>query len=266
MASANFKVLPIPDDKVVEGFRAIAQAMGVEESAKIQLTYWDGSHGQLLTPLAKVEENDALRQILKIGSTIFKSARLFWPTPGGEAVVKLVQQDRDYVVSFSLPDQAEAELLTQFLVAVRSAFREYEPTKILETLAPEMAKFYEKRDDTVVRLEEALARMVRDNLEHRRQLDAQAEQKRNRTHSEFEEEKKGFRESYKEKAGELEAVYARKDDALQLREEKLKQREQELDDRSNTEARRKLHQELKPAFSIWCLTSRPSSGLERLYS
>ena len=23
---------------------------------------------------------------------------------------------------------------------------------------------------------------------------------------------------------------------------------------------------LKPAFSIWCLTSRPSSGLERLYS
>ena len=183
MASANFKVLPIPDDKVVEGFRAIAQAMGVEESAKIQLTYWDGSHGQLLTPLAKVEENDALRQILKIGSTIFKSARLFWPTPGGEAVVKLVQQARDYVVSFSLPDQAEAELLTQFLVAVRSAFREYEPTKILETLAPEMAKFYEKRDDTVVRLEEALARMVRDNLEHRRQLDAQAEQKRNRTRS-----------------------------------------------------------------------------------
>ena len=23
---------------------------------------------------------------------------------------------------------------------------------------------------------------------------------------------------------------------------------------------------IKPAFSIWCLTSRPSSGLERLYS
>ena len=43
-------------------------------------------------------------------------------------------------------------------------------------------------------------------------------------------------------------MYARKDDALQLREEKLKQREQELDDRSNTEARRKLHQELKKAL------------------
>ena len=61
MASARFEVLPIPDDKVVEGFRGIARAMEVEESANVTLTFWDGGHGQIATPLAKVEENDALR-------------------------------------------------------------------------------------------------------------------------------------------------------------------------------------------------------------
>lgn len=151
-------------------------------------------------------------------------------------------------MNYSLPDQAEAEPLARFVVAVRSAFREYEPTKILEGLAPEMAKFYERRDEAVVRLEEALARMVRDNLEYRRQLDAQAEEERNRIRSESDEERNALRKSYKEKEGQLEAEYTTKDEVLQLREGKLKEREQKLDDLSNTDARRKLHQELKKAL------------------
>ena len=35
---------------------------------------------------------------------------------------------------------------------------------------------------------------------------------------------------------------------------------------SDRRQRYRLRKDIKPAFSIWCLTSRPSSGLERLYS
>ena len=100
-------------------------------------------------------------------------------------------------------------------------------TAIGQSLGPELAEFYNLREEGLSRLENLTQRIVRETHDYRIQLD-----------TEFSEHKKQLNKSFAEKEKTLEEKYNERMDELRNREEKLEKLRQELDDRTARHARR----------------------------
>ena len=98
---------------------------------------------------------------------------------------------------------------------------------IEQVIGPELAEFYNLREEGLSRLEDLTQRIVRETHDYRTQLD-----------TEFAEHRKELSKSFAEREKTLEEKYNERIDELKTREEKLEKLRQELDDRTARHARR----------------------------
>jgi hypothetical protein len=105
---------------------------------------------------------------------------------------------------------------------------------VLETLAPAVSDFYTRRGSTLIQLEALNAKITVENDRHRRDLERQSDEVRQR-----------LEESYANRLQALEAEFRVKTEALAKREADLDERKKLLDDRDNTHARRQIQQDVK---------------------
>jgi len=114
-------------------------------------------------------------------------------------------------------------------------------------LGPELAEFYRRREEGLMRLEDINNRLIKDTEEYRRKVDEEEEGRKTRLEAE-----------YSARKGDLEAEYQKKAQDLNAQTETLEQQKKELDDRRATHARRAIYRELKEALKArnteFCLT------------
>ena len=118
------------------------------------------------------------------------------------------------------------------LIAIQRQFVPLNRTEAIErALGPEMYEFYRLREENLSRLEKLTRKLVQETRDYRMQLDTEmAERKRELTAS-------------------LEKEYKERMAALELREQELDKRRQELDDRSARHARREQSKALQQKIS-----------------
>jgi hypothetical protein len=240
MAHSSYQILRASDRRIIEGFAAIWKALDGPDGAQYSFQILEGNVQPLAGPAAKLKSDPTLEQLVELGSTVVRSASLVLPTPQGQASVQINRQPTGYdEVRYHLPDGISVEAAMRGTGAVRKAFFGLEPTGALDqTLGPELAEFYRRREEALLRLEQMSQEQLRQGVDHRRELDQRLDEERRQLAVETEAAR-----------ARLEAEYGRKDQDLAGREERLAADLKTLDDRSNTHARRQLRSELKLALA-----------------
>ena len=127
-----------------------------------------------------------------------------------------------------------ADTRTTAAIAVRKDFARYAKSKVLEALGPVVSDFYSRRKSTLIRLEALNASITVENDRHRRELERQLDEARQR-----------LEESHRNRLESLEGEFRSRSDVLAKREVDLDERKELLDDRVNTHARRQIQQDVK---------------------
>ena len=136
-------------------------------------------------------------------------------------------------------DPSDPVEASRSLVAIQRQFVPLNRAAEIErALGPEMAEFYQRREEGLSRLEGLTSRLVEETHAYRLRLDTEvAEHKRVLTAS-FDDQNKA-----------LETTYEKKTTALETRERELDERHRELDDRSARHARREQSRALQQKIS-----------------
>ena len=103
-----------------------------------------------------------------------------------------------------------------------------------DLLGPELAEFYAKREEALLRLEGVSQELIEQNEAYRRELDAKADDLQQR-----------LEEKVKEKEQKLEAEYKKKEELLHQRELEIIKKQEIFDEKDNQQARRTLRAEFK---------------------
>ncbi len=180
----------------------------------------------------EVRNNAAIQEVLNAGGNVFYQviAQL-----GGNTSIQVIRHEPVDKVTITYPDNFEALKAAPLLSAVRRFLPPFgHASNIEKTLGPELAEFYRRREQGLLKLEEFTQSLIERTEAYRRTVD---------------EEHAVFRRQAEEKAAadaeRLRSEYEAKTTHLKEREDALDARAKALDDRSSRHARRQIRQDLK---------------------
>lgn len=244
MPNMRWRILTVSDELLFEALRSIWVAHGSPDNHSIHVVLGDGRGGANANGrIPQLEKAQWFVNFLESGTVASQTMGL--SVPGPPLFNVSVTRDFDVnalgtdLVSMSAGDDLSPDVVAGILVAVRKALPPYGANHEIDAaLGPAMGEFYRRRDATVRNLEKAIADLVKQGVDFRRELDERASEERARLHAEVAAERE-----------RLQAYIDQQSEDIQGREAKLAERQKDLDDRSNTHVRREILRGLKATFA-----------------
>lgn len=224
--------------------KALWKERGSPVNHVVQFTIAEGGGATTISgSLPELDNNTALKRILQSKQTVAK--HISFQIREGVTLGLSVQRDPSPntpmgtdALALSIADVAQPDHVAAILAEVRKRLPPFATSSGLSTaLGPELEEFYRRREGSVQQIEAALARLVDEAVAFRRSLDDRAQEERVALFAEVDAERERLRQ-------EIEA----RNTELTERETQLAAQRKDLDDRSNTHARRELLRDLRSKF------------------
>lgn len=235
----NYITFRLPDRKLLEAFASIA---GTIKARNITLAVsLDDPHVRAINcPFENYEGNSEIQEILQYNASLIKDASItFKDAPYDGCSVKVARNGVTDTVSFNFRNPLPLAKACKLLGCTQESLKPFERDESFDKLlGDELAEFYRKREEGLVRLESLSQRIMEQNEEYRRKLDEDAQEVQTQ-----------LKNLFQKRSDELESIYKKKDQELSEREESLDKRLKEIDDRSSRHARRQIRKDLKDAIA-----------------
>ena len=235
-ANRTFHSPTSSDSKILNAFEEIAKELGqdlrqcqvtvtVEDTEAIPPFTLFGIQDQPLAQYARQHEGASWN----VASIFFEPLELY------VNLNRMREQGDDQISISSRKDRIDPVEFSRTLITIQRHFVPFDRAVAIEqSLGPELAEFYRRREEGLSRMESLAKTIVKETHEYHMRLDKEmAEQKRSLAMS-FEEKEQTLLKKHEDRTAELEA-----------REEDLDKLRRELDDRSARHARREQSRELQ---------------------
>lgn len=233
MADTTFRIFKVPDKELIASLLSISQELGSPDNAKIYFNLGK-DHTQIQLEVSEVKNNETIQAIIAADSAIIWQIQINFPNiKGGNIIVQRQEGSDQAIVRYA--NDSNPSLVAPLLASAHKSLKAYERTESTDKLlGDELAEFYRRREQGLLRLEELTDKIIRQNEEYRQKLDEETSHLRTQTTTELDAEKKRLHKEYEDKNA-----------ALQEREKNLEERVKDLDDRDSRHARRQIRKDLK---------------------
>ncbi len=241
MGANKFKIFKETDEVLIKNLAAICEECAFQDKGSLVVHLVEKLQQPLKTPVTQIETDERLKALFDCSSSIA------WRTilninnaaPNITISIDVTRQEFCDDVVVNIPDPTPSDLVIKVLSASHKNLRAYSRTESTDkVLGDELAEFYRKREKGLLQLEGLTQRLIDQNEKFRVKLDDEFLTKRNNLEEEFTEHKV-----------KVDEEVAQKKEELEKRGGELDAKIKDLDDSSNTHARRKLRQELKAIIS-----------------
>ncbi len=231
-AEVAFRTFRLSDRELLAAFDQVRNECEPGQDLRLRLEF-----GERIQPievaLSDIGKHELVQRVLASEASLFFQVTM---NPSrSKGAVQVRRGDTSDNVRVTFPDNVEGAVTVPLLAACRRYFKAYERTESLDRLlGDELAEFYRKREQTIVRLEELTESLVRENVAYRQKAEEEFVALRQRLDAQMDSERERLRAEHQEKEA-----------ALRAREVALEESAKALDDRSSRHARRQLRQDLK---------------------
>jgi len=235
----NYNTFKLPDKQLLEALTAVATTANIK-TPKLSFRL-DEQHGQPIScALGQWPQHPEIRQILEAkGSLLGIITMDITEPPYNACSIRIVRSTVSDSVAINLRNDLPMTSAITLVAATQECLKPYERDESFDKLlGDELAEFYRKREQSLVRLEALQQGIIEQNEEYRKKLDQEAQATQDRLKVEYENLSK-----------ELQTGYERKDKTIHDREQRLEVRLKEIDDRSSRHARRQIRMDLKDAIA-----------------
>ncbi len=261
LAEHSFRIFKVPDRELVDNLVAIADSFGGKDNVEVEIYPAREHNHPLKLPASDIKTDAVIQKVLPTDYGIIHRFHMTFPAPEHTSVTVL-REDWSDLVTLKFKNDVDVSTVARLSIAARSHFTAYERTEATDKLlGDELAEFYRKREQTLLRLEQLSEQLIRQNEEYRSSVDKEYSELKTRLIGELEAEKAALHKDHKEKKEGLEA-----------RERALAEQKKELDDRSSTHARRQLRQDIKKElaergkqFTLTAKTARKRLPIHALF-
>lgn len=230
MAVKKFNIFKNDDKAVIDGIKAICTKLGIIDKINVTITFGDGAQQLSLPSVGELKKNEVLQKLLLLSKSLIEKITIN-TTEQPRSIEKFTfsRENLSYdIFEVTWKNDCPVDKTIEILDAIQSAFTLYDPTQDLDKrLGPELADFYRRREQGLLRLENLTQKLIEQNEAYRRKID-----------DEFFAKETSLKDRTEVLENNLRSDYAKKVGALDLREK-------ELDDRKNTHARRQLRNDIK---------------------
>lgn len=249
-ATTTFHSPTSTDAQILTAFEKIAEELGqFPERSPVTVVVMDGFQSSPNKPLAFIKAEPFAQFAEKNEGALWQRASIAFEPLGLTVSLNRDREMGDDVIQVTWSKEPyDPAAATKSLFAIQSQFVPLNrAAQIKRALGPEMAEFYQRREEGLTRLENLTRKLVTETHDYRMKLDAEMAQQRQELATSFAEQHQA-----------LEKKYAERTTALEVRE-------QDLDDRSARHARRKLSRALqqKIAERSEKFTLTPDTELKR---
>ena len=217
--SLNMSLLPIKDPRLVEIISSLAPAVAGVRIIRFTWSLLEGQDSNSCE-VHEIKSNSQLAAVLAQDGEILRTAGINFQTDQGNGSM-IVTRDASGSLSLSinLPPNFDNNpaAKTKIVIEARQAFQSYRRSAILDSLHPLMSEFYDRREATLLRLEELNAKITIEADEHRRKLDQS-----------YEKTKQELEATITTRVQELETEYTAKEEELSKKAAALSEREKIL--------------------------------------
>lgn len=238
MAESNFKIFKVTDRELISSIKIIVEECNIPEDASLNLRIADKPSSAFSITVGEVDKNDFINKIMNVESSLFVDVRFNIKNIRGCSLIIERGEGSDNV-KISFPNDVSIEEVTPLLISSHKHLKTFDRTENIDRfLGKELAEFYRRREQGLVRLENLNQKLIEQNTEYRQRLDEETDEIKKSLETELGSKK----ESLYETIGE-------KEKALESYEDQLKKREKDLDDRDNRHARRQIRKDLQVALA-----------------
>jgi hypothetical protein len=184
-ATLQIRLLSINDEEVLRALeRILPEIPEVVGVPNIEWSILDNDHN--VRQFAQARQTAEIQEILNQNGELFKRVALSFATSSlpiqqGTGSVYVNRDVNGALAHLQLPQQWDGDLpkKTAVTIAFRREFHRFERSVRIDSAVPELAEFYTRRANTILRLEELISKVAVENDSHRRTLeDRLAEDKR----------------------------------------------------------------------------------------
>jgi len=239
LANKKFHIFKLSDKKLVSALKNIATNV-CDEIQNVNLTFFLAeNHSQpISTSLEQINKNETIQEIISQNSTLLWRVVTKFPKVGNASIIVQRQECADEA-TIDFPNDIGIDMIVPLIAAAHKELKAYERTESTDKLlGNELAEFYRRREQGLLRLEELTQDLIQQNIEFRNQLN-----------NEILAREKQLQADYASNKEELQADYEDKLLKLTKREEELEQRKRDLDDQDSRHARRQIRKDLKDALA-----------------
>lgn len=232
-----YSTFQLSDAALLSAFNSIAITLGARTSP-ITIKLLDREFAQhIVLPISDLETREEIQEILKIDLCLIGTITLSVNTQGSSVTLQRAETVDNVTITprKDLPFPEAVKLISAVQKQLRPFVRDESFDKLL---GDELAEFYRKREQALLRLENVLQANIERNEEYRHKLDNEAHAVRQVLEAKCETRLK-----------ELQSVYEKKEHDLGHREAQLNQRLEQIDDRDTRHARRQIRNDLKDAIA-----------------
>jgi hypothetical protein len=237
LATVEFRAFKQSDAKLIEAFSKIAEEMN-EAQAKLIVHLAHQHNRTIKVALPIAIEDEAIKSLINSGSALSWQVQVQFPSFQNASIVVSREQGSDGV-KVNIGNDADQLLSIKFISAAHQYLKAYERTESTDKLlGDELAEFYRKREQGLIRLEELTQNLIDQNERYRQKLD-----------QEKSEYKKQLTDDYDTREEELSSEHKKRLDEIKAQEEALEALKAEIDDRHSRHARRQIRKDLKDALA-----------------
>lgn len=231
MGNRTFRIFKVQDKELIDSLRQIATDCNALQNAPVNC-YLGQNSGHIKTNFSSLDED--LQTILSVESTILCKITATFPHLDNSSIT-IERQDGSDLATINFNDQTPPVQIVPLIAAAQKHLRTYERTENIDKLlGDELAEFYRRREQGLLRLEELADKLILRNEEYRKQVDVETAELRKQLQADLEAAKE-----------RLQKDYSGKEEHLKEREVQLESRTHDLDDRDSRHARRQIHKDMK---------------------
>jgi hypothetical protein len=236
VADQRIKIPRASDKALIACFKELSEITGISQVSITTLGFNNIGAVYLTEELP-----DSLALILKKNSAIIETislALLGLPIKfyrGGNYAAADKSGVFDELVLAQNPNQGtpDSEIVIEIVATINKKLKAFDPKRVGASLAEEQANFEAIHISNIERLESLNEELVKSTHDYRLQLD-----------SDYRDKTSTLEESFESRKTELESELQKSKLALEEQEQKLEDKRKELDDNSNTHARREIRRDI----------------------
>src|SRR5579871_3205820 len=231
MSERQYQTPPRSDRQTLLAFSEIAREMGAP-AANITVDVGQGGGNPQSSSGPVNSIADQLSDALADDSFLFHRFTIGFQPAGA---LSLTRQPGLDLVAVTFNDQQPDSLRSaRFVRVAQTHFPPIDRAGLVEKIiGPELAQFYQKREEALLRLEQLTQTLIEQNEAYRRKLDDEKIQFQKQTNEAAAQQRTALEADYQKKRADLDGLEAA-----------LAERNRQLDDRDSRHARRDLRQEL----------------------
>ena len=233
MPNTDFQILKVPDRELIESLLKIHTELDISPSGRLVI-YLASGRARNDISIDEIDNDPFIEQLRDWNRSLIWRISL----DIGQFLSASVSVERSNgfdQASVSFDDHSDQVQVVRLLGVTQKHLRPFVRTPELDDLlGPELAEFYTKREEALLRLEGVSQKLIEQNEEYRRGLDAKADSSQQQ-----------LEEKIKEKEQDLEAEYKKKEELLDRRAQEIIKKEELFDEKDNQQARRTLRAEFK---------------------